>query len=155
MAYSGTSGTVTVEVQTRVDIATSLKQKFLAESDGFLLRIVAIDETWVRDFELEIKEQSSEWRGPSSLRPKKCRRLQSKVEQIMIFAYDHRGVIITDRVPYETSVTAAYYHDFLQKLRREIHKNRSDLLKDVALILYDNARPHLGKVVTDFLEKHG
>ena len=35
-----------------------------------------------------------------------------------------------------------------------MHKNRPDLLGDGSLILHDNARPHLGKVVTDFLSKY-
>jgi len=67
----------------------------------------------------------------------------------MIFAYDHRGIIMTDRVPCGTRVTAAYYRDWMQKLRIKMHKNQPDLLGDGPLILYDNARPHLGKVVTD------
>jgi len=35
-----------------------------------------------------------------------------------------------------------------------MHKNRPDLLGDGSLILHDNARPHLGKVVTDLLTKY-
>jgi len=35
-----------------------------------------------------------------------------------------------------------------------MHKNRPDLLGDGPLILHDNARPHLGKVVTDLLSKY-
>jgi hypothetical protein len=69
----------------------------------------------------------------------------------MIFAYDHRGIIMTDKVP---SVTAAYYHDWMQKLRRKMHKNQPALLGDGPLILHDNACPHLGKVVTDMLSKY-
>ena len=57
--------------------------------------IDAIDEMWVRDFEPELKSQSNEWRSPSSPRPKKFRRAQSKVKQ-MIFAYDHREIIMAE-----------------------------------------------------------
>jgi len=42
---------------------------------------------------------------------------------MMIFAYDHRGIIMTDRVPCGTSVTAVYYHDWMQELCRKMHKN--------------------------------
>jgi transposase len=42
----------------------------------------------------------------------------------------------------------------MQKLRRKMHKNRPDLLGDGLLILHDNARLHLGKVVTDLLSKY-
>jgi len=55
---------------------------------------------WVRDFEPELKSQSDEWGSPTSPRHKTFRRAQSKVKQMMIFAYDHRGIITTDRVPY-------------------------------------------------------
>jgi hypothetical protein len=58
------------------------------------------------------------------------------------------------RVPYGTSVTAAYYHDWLQNLHRKMHKNQPDLLGDGPLILQDNAHPRLGRVVTDLLSKY-
>jgi len=147
MASAGASGTVTGEDQRSYIKIETLRGKTPTE-------IVAIDETWVRDFEPELKSQSNEWRSPSSPRPKKFRRAQSKVKQMMIFAYDHRGIIMTDRVPCGTSVTAAYYRDWMQELRRKMHKNRPDLLGDGPLILHDNARPHLGKVVTDLLSKY-
>jgi len=50
---------------------------------------------WVRDFEPDLKSQSNEWRSATSPRPKKFQRAQSKVKQ-MIFAYDHRGIIMTE-----------------------------------------------------------
>jgi hypothetical protein len=78
----------------------------------------------------------------------------SKVKQMMIIAYDHQGIIMTDRVPCGTSVTAVYYRDWLQKLSRNRHKNRHDLLGDGSFISHDNAHPHLGKVVTDLLSKY-
>jgi hypothetical protein len=43
-------------------------------------------------------------------------------KQMMIFAYDHRGTIMADRVPCGTSVTAAYCRNWVQKLRRKMHK---------------------------------
>jgi hypothetical protein len=140
--------------QKRLEIATLLKQIFNVEGQAFLFRIVAIDETWVRDFEPELKSQSNEWRSPTSPQLKKFRRAQSKVKQMMIFAYDHRGIITTDRVPCGTSVTAAYYRDWMQNLRRKMYTNLPDLLEDGPLILHDIARPRLGKVVTDLLSKY-
>jgi len=147
MASAGASGTVTGEDQRSYNKIETLRGKTPTE-------IVAIDETRVRDFEPELKSQSNEWRSPSSPRPKKFRRAQSKVKKIMIFAYDRRGIIMTDKVPCGTSVTAAYYRDWMQELRRKMHKNGPDLLGDGPLILHDNARPHLRKVVTDLLSKY-
>jgi hypothetical protein len=41
--------------QKRLDIATLLKQRFDVEGQTLLRRIVAVDETWVRSFEPELK----------------------------------------------------------------------------------------------------
>jgi hypothetical protein len=43
--------------QKRLEIATLLKQRYNIESQEFLYRIVAIDETRVRDYEPELKLQ--------------------------------------------------------------------------------------------------
>jgi histone-lysine N-methyltransferase SETMAR len=72
----------------------------------------------------------------------------------MIFAYDHRGFIMTDRFPCGTSVTAEYYRDLMHTFGRKMHKNRPDLLGGGPLILHDNARLHLGKIVTDLPGKY-
>ena len=146
MASAGASGTVTGEDQRSYIKIETLLGKTATE-------IVAIDKTWVTDFEPELKSQSNEWRTPSSTRPKKFRRAQSNVKEMMIFAYDHRGIIMTDRIPCGTSVTAAYYRDWMQEFRRKMRKNRPDLLGDGPLILH-NARPHLRKVVTDLPSKY-
>jgi hypothetical protein len=50
-----------------------------------------------------------------------------KGQQMMIFAYDHQGIIMTDRVPCGTSVTAAYYGDWLQTLRTKTDLTRSGM----------------------------
>jgi hypothetical protein len=60
--------------QKDLEIATLWKQSFNIEGQAFLYRIVATDETWVRDFEPELKSQSNEWRSPNSLRQKKKKR---------------------------------------------------------------------------------
>ena len=54
-----------------LDIATLLKEGFDIEDQEFLRRIVAIDNTWIRDFEPVLKTQSNEWRSIGSPRTKK------------------------------------------------------------------------------------
>ena len=73
------------------------------------------------------------------------------MKQMMILAYDCKGVIMTDRVPSGMTVTAAYYRQFVQKLRHKTHANRPDLLENGVLILH-NARPNLGKDVRELLD---
>lgn len=132
----------------RVVIATQLLDRFHREGEDFLKRIVAIDESWIRDFEPELKSQSMEWKGKGSPRGVKFRRQQSKVKQMIILAYDWEGVLVCDRVQQGTTVDAARYAYFLQKkLRPQIRKIRPQLLAAGVLILHDNARPHLSASV--------
>ena len=63
MGSADASGTVTGEDQRSYIKIETLRGKTPTE-------IVAIDETWVRDFERELKSQSNEWRSPSSHDPK-------------------------------------------------------------------------------------
>jgi len=58
----------------RFEIAQQLLHIFREEGKEFLQKVVAIDETWIRDFEPELKSQSREWRGKSSRDRKNSRR---------------------------------------------------------------------------------
>ena len=99
-----------------------LKERFDVEDQAFLRKFVAIDETWIKDAEPELKSQSNERRATGSPRHKK--RAQSKVQLLMIFTYDHQGVIMTDTVPCERSVTGVYYCAFTQKFHSK--RQRTD-----------------------------
>ena len=118
--------------------------------------IVAIYETWIRDFEPQLKSQSSQWKHATSPRPKKCHCQQSKFKLMMIMVYDKNGVIVRDRVPPGSTVTVTYYRKFLQDvLRPKFCQKRSAMLPAVVLILHDNARPRASGAVSEILEKYG
>ena len=53
---------------------------------------------------------------------------------------------MTDRVPSGTTVTAAYYRQFLQKLRRKMHANRPDLLEMVSWFCMTTLGPTLVRI---------
>ena len=67
--------------------------------EKFLSRIVAIDKTLVRSYEPGLKRQSADWYIPSSSRIARFRRVQSKLQMRMIFAYNILGVLITHKAP--------------------------------------------------------
>ena len=62
------------------------------KGDQFINRIVAIDETWLHIYELELKSESSKWHTPSSLKPAQFRRTQGTFKQIVMIAYDKMGI---------------------------------------------------------------
>jgi hypothetical protein len=55
----------------RMRVAEKLLRNYEAECEQFLNRIVATDETWIRDFKPQLKSQSSQWKHATSPRPKK------------------------------------------------------------------------------------
>ena len=139
----------------RVEIAQTHLNRHENEGDQFINRIVAIDKTWLRSYEPELKSQSSEWHTPSSPRPAKFRRTQGALKQLAIIAYDNRGILVTDYVPIGQSVTGTYYAKFLQaKLRPAIRKKRPALLRDGVVVLHDNATPHKSKEVTSLIRAY-
>ena len=52
----------------RLETCTQLLARYNREGNAFLSRIVAIDETWIRDFESELKSQSNVRKHTSSPR---------------------------------------------------------------------------------------
>ena len=85
------------------------------EGETFLNHIVAIDETWLRSYEPELKSQTTEWHSPASPRPAKFRRKQGNLKQLAIFAYDSSGLLTTDYVTVGEIVNGEYYSNFLRK----------------------------------------
>ena len=137
----------------RVKIARSLLHRYGEEGDEMLQRIVAIDETWIRSFEPELKWQSSEWHTTDSPRPLKFRRSQNCPKMLMIFAYDFRGVLTAHRVPTGRTVNKEYYEKYLRTvLRPALRRKCSELIDCTPLILHDNASPHKSNVVKELLE---
>jgi len=117
-------------------IAANSLSRYENDGETFLDRIIAVDETWIRDFEPELKSPSNIWKGITSPRTNKVRRQQTKVKEIMTFAYDKRGIIVTDRIPIGCSVTGDYYKTFVAtKLRQEIRKTRPRVGAPVVALL--------------------
>lgn len=142
--------------QARVDIAKRLHKRYENEGENFINRIIAIDETWIRSYEPELKRQSSEWHTPASPRPIKFRRKQGNLKMMMIFAYDNHGILTANRVPEGQTVNKEYYRAFLMKyLRPAVRKKRPGLLEVTPLVLHDNAACHKAERVTSLLTSYG
>lgn len=144
-----------VQIQRRVEVAEQLLARYEIEGETFLNRVVAIDETWIRSYEPELKRQSAEWHTPASPRPAKFRRKQGHLKMMMIFAYDTKGILSSHRVPIGQTVNQEYYRYFLSKvLRPAIRKKRPGLLEVTPCLLHDNASSHLASRVTSLLSSY-
>ena len=103
------------QAECRLTIATQLLYRYDSEGQDFLVRIVAVNKTWIRSYEPEIRRQSTEWHTPSSPRPAKYRRTHSKLKMLMIFAYDRRGILTSQRVESGKTINRKYYEECLKK----------------------------------------
>ena len=57
-----------IEKHQSVNIAHKLLKRYGEDGDEMLQRIIAIDETWIRSFEPQLKRQSIEWHTKNSPR---------------------------------------------------------------------------------------
>ena len=71
----------------RVQVCTQL-QKAGTHDPNFLSRDITGDESWLYDYDLETKQQSSQWKMPSSLRPNKVRQVRSNIKSMLIIFFD-------------------------------------------------------------------
>lgn len=137
----------------RVRISRHLLRRHQQDGD-FLDRIIAIDESWVRSYEPELKRQSAEWRHQGSPRPVKFRQKPSAVKLMLIAAYDSSGIVLSHYVPPGETVTASYYSNYLRvHLRQAIRRKRPNL--QIPLILHDNAAAHRAAFTQETLQDLG
>ena len=58
------------QMQQRISVCTELHQ-LASDDEMFLSRIITGDESWVYGYDPETKQQSSQWKSPTSPRPKR------------------------------------------------------------------------------------
>jgi len=63
------------------------------EDVQFLKSIVTGDESWVYGYDLETKQQPSQWKDPTSPRPKKGRQVRSKTKVMLLAFFDSEGIV--------------------------------------------------------------
>jgi len=83
-----------------LDAWHEMKDQLKTDPD-FLSKIItgAGDESWCYGYNPETKQQSSQWKSVSSLRPKKARQVKSNVKTMLICFFDIKGLIHFEFVP--------------------------------------------------------
>ena len=81
--------------QQRVNDCIELRQ-LASDDETFLSRVITGDESWVYGYDPETKRQSSQWKSPTSPRPKKARQVKSNLKSMIITFFDIRGLCIKD-----------------------------------------------------------
>ena len=115
--------------QQRVNLCTELRQ-LASDDETFLSRVITGDESWVCGYDPETKQQSSQWKSPTSPRPKKARQVKSNLKSMTITFFDVKGIVHKEFVPTGQSVNSGYYCDVLRRLRENVRRRRPKLWRE-------------------------
>ena len=98
-------------------------QEAVRHDPNFLSRVITGDESWVYDYDPETKQQSTQWKTPSSPRPKKARQVRSNIKSMLIIFLDIQGIVHKEFVPPGQPVNGKFYCEVLRWLRENVrHK---------------------------------
>jgi len=112
--------------ENRVEIS----QEMLANANGnenFLKNIITGDETWVYEYDIETKMQSSQWMGKGSPRPKKGQMSQSKIKVLVVVFFDWKGIVHHEFAPCGQMVNKQLCQEVLAYLRDAVRRKRPEL----------------------------
>lgn len=118
---------------------------------GFLHRIVTGDEKWVH-YDNPKRKRSWGYRGHASTSTAKPNIHGSKI--MLCIWWDQLGVVYYELLQPGETITGARYRTQLMRLSRALKQKRPQYEQrhDKVILLHDNARPHVAKVVKTYLE---
>ncbi|KAL4113850.1 hypothetical protein QTP88_017411 [Uroleucon formosanum] len=92
---------------------------------SFLERIITGDESWIFEYDPEIKRQSQEWHTSASPRQKKGRMSKSKIKSMLICFFDSQGIVHKEFVPQDQTLNQTFYKEVLEKILKKGHSSIS------------------------------
>jgi len=92
------------------------------DDPSFMSRVITGEESWVYGYDLETKQESSQWKSPGSPRPKKARQSLCVTKSMLIVFFDIRGIVHHEFVPEGQAVDAEFYCSVLCRLREDIRR---------------------------------
>ena len=130
-----------------VSVRRELKQQ-TRDDPNFISNIITGDETWVYDYDRETKQQSSQWKAPNSLRPKKACQVRGNVKFMLIVLCDIQGIVHKESVPPGQTENGKFYCEVLKWLREGIQRKHPDRWKKNNWLLHhDNTPAHTSLIV--------
>ncbi|XP_045445715.1 histone-lysine N-methyltransferase SETMAR-like [Melitaea cinxia] len=118
-------------------------------------RIVTVDETWIRQYDPESKQEPMQWIEKGERPPKKFKVEKSASKLIATIFWDCEGVLLIDYLPKKTTMNAEYYAGLLKKVREAIVEKRRGKISKGILFLQDNAPVHTARIARQALLETG
>ncbi|KAK8718814.1 hypothetical protein OTU49_014449 [Cherax quadricarinatus] len=133
--------------QTRIATCQELVDRYEAEGDEFLEKIVTGDETYVTYF---LPERRTSTVTKASGPYEKARLTQTKFRVLYAIYYDMQGLLLAHPVPEQTQMTAEYYsyllRDLLVPAIKRKRRGPGGKERDI-ILLHENTAMHNAKVI--------
>ena len=133
-----------------IAVCTELKE-WAENYPNFISNINTGDKSWVFGYDAETKQQSSQWKTPTSLRLKKAQQVRSNVKSTLIIFFDIQGIMLKESVPPGQTVNWKLYCDVLRWLRENIWHKCPDKWHNSWVLHHDNTAAHALLIVQQFL----
>ena len=96
----------------RVQVSTE-RQKAVRHDPNFLSRVITGDVSRLYSYDPETKQQTSQWKTPSSPQPKKARQVRSNIKSMLIIFFDIRGIVHKEFIPPGQTVNGKFHYEVL------------------------------------------
>ena len=98
--------------QRGMEIAQEILTTFNEDPD-LLKNLITGDESWMCGYDIETKDQSSQWKRPEGLTPKKAHQVRSNVKVLLTVFFDCNGVGHHEG----RTINKEYYLEFMRRLQ--------------------------------------
>ena len=98
--------------QRQVNFCKDLLEKIRDDPD-ILYQVITEDETWVSQYDPEMKRKSMQWKTTESPGPKKTRTSKSKIQVMLIAIFDQKGLVHHVLVPEGETINQYFYQQVL------------------------------------------
>ena len=116
-----------------MEIAQEILTTFNEDPD-LLKNLITGDESWMCGYDIETKDQSSQWKRPGESRPKELRQILSNVKVLLTVFFDCNGVVHHKFLSQDRTVNKVYYLEVMSRLREAIRQKLTELWKNQSWI---------------------
>ena len=130
-------------------------QKLVRQDPNFLSRVITGDESWLYNCDPETKQQSSQWKTPSSPRLKKACQVRSNIKSLLIIFFYILGIVHKEFVPPGQTVNGNFYCKVLRRQRENVRRTWPEMWKNGDWLLHhDNVPSHTSLIAREFMTKN-
>lgn len=144
-----------LDKQRRVECSREFLELCKTNLDEVCSRIVTADETWIRQYDPESKQESMQWIQTGERPPKKFKVQKSASKVMATIFWDCEGILLIDYLPKGTTMNGEYYVGLLTKVRQAVIEKRRGKISKGVLFLQDNAPVHTAQIARRALRETG